>query len=915
MDDEFDNGLDSDFDAPESLEPDTYEPPMDVDSFMDDVPDAPDCDFGEFEDSFDNGLDIDSIMDEAALDVEPAPEMIEDNSEIPEVPWENVAEDISEIPEIPEEAVAEDIPEIPEIPEEAVAEDISEIPEISEEAVAEDIPEIPEIPEENVVEDIPGIPEIPEENVVEDIPEIPEISEETVAEDVPEISEVPADEVAEDVTITPEETIEAVGEDISLFEEETTAEYPPDLEEEVSEEDLQDQAVSETEDFTGSDVLPEMDDDSQLCENTDLLEEISGETLSENPTMEVIEEIPVVIDGPEPEGLVADEIMADSQDNSEPMDVAENEQDSDTVESSETEEITESGDSIEENEQPEQDEFTDTDGFPMFESESLEEQNVAAEFPLEIASEISQEEQLESGTDSDMNNSDVPGGGGPPPTPPNGPGGGGPPPTPPNDPNGGGNPPNIPPDVVDDSTYSGSGSAYDAMFDYIDQHGYGQQDYEIYSKDPEWQRLNNDLLVELGREPIDYSALDENPAEPVEFAAMPAQNAMAEYLGSHNYGREDYEIYSKDPEWQRLNNDLLVEMGEEPIEYPTTPDEAAEASIFGPKPAQNAMADYLSEHNYGREDYEIYSKDPEWQRLNNDLLVEMGEEPIEYPTTPDEAAEASIFGPKPAQNAMADYLSEHNYGREDYEIYSKDPEWQRLNNDLLVEMGEEPIDYSASLDQGTERIYDDFEKTILEANKDFYESGSFYVQGVNELGYTGTCGETSMANTINRVLGTNEFTENKVLNVAVQEGLCDTDSFPDGGGTTTKQFMDLYEKMNEQCGGQLDVQCFDYENVLPMEAVAQKLEEGCTINVAVDANTLWDLSDPMGSPFPETRATDHWITVTGVHRGDNGIIQGFDIVDSGGGVNYVDVDKYQAMCYGTEDLNLTDPTCIVVKKK
>ena len=852
MDDEFDNGLDSDFDAPESLEPDTYEPPMDVDSFMDDVPDAPDCDFGEFEDSFDNGLDIDSIMDEAALDVEPAPEMIEDNSEIPEVPWENVAEDISEIPEIPEEAVAEDIPEIPEIPEEAVAEDISEIPEISEEAVAEDIPEIPEIPEENVVEDIPGIPEIPEENVVEDIPEIPEISEETVAEDVPEISEVPADEVAEDVTITPEETIEAVGEDISLFEEETTAEYPPDLEEEVSEEDLQDQAVSETEDFTGSDVLPEMDDDSQLCENTDLLEEISGETLSENPTMEVIEEIPVVIDGPEPEGLVADEIMADSQDNSEPMDVAENEQDSDTVESSETEEITESGDSIEENEQPEQDEFTDTDGFPMFESESLEEQNVAAEFPLEIASEISQEEQLESGTDSDMNNSDVPGGGGPPPTPPNGPGGGGPPPTPPNDPNGGGNPPNIPPDVVDDSTYSGSGSAYDAMFDYIDQHGYGQQDYEIYSKDPEWQRLNNDLLVELGREPIDYSALDENPAEPVEFAAMPAQNAMAEYLGSHNYGREDYEIYSKDPEWQRLNNDLLVEMGEEPIEYPTTPDEAAEASIFGPKPAQNAMADYLSEHNYGREDYEIYSKDPEWQRLNNDLLVEMGEE---------------------------------------------------------------PIDYSASLDQGTERIYDDFEKTILEANKDFYESGSFYVQGVNELGYTGTCGETSMANTINRVLGTNEFTENKVLNVAVQEGLCDTDSFPDGGGTTTKQFMDLYEKMNEQCGGQLDVQCFDYENVLPMEAVAQKLEEGCTINVAVDANTLWDLSDPMGSPFPETRATDHWITVTGVHRGDNGIIQGFDIVDSGGGVNYVDVDKYQAMCYGTEDLNLTDPTCIVVKKK
>ena len=71
----------------------------------------------------------------------------------------------------------------------------------------------------------------------------------------------------------------------------------------------------------------------------------------------------------------------------------------------------------------------------------------------------------------------------------------------------------------------------------------------------------------------------------------------------------------------------------------------------------------------------------------------------------------------------------------------------------------------------------------------------------------------------------------------------------------------------------------------------------------------------MGSPFPERRATDHWITVTGVQRSEDGTIQGFDIIDSGGGESYVDADKYQAMCYGTDNLELTDPTCIVVSKK
>lgn len=49
-------------------------------------------------------------------------------------------------------------------------------------------------------------------------------------------------------------------------------------------------------------------------------------------------------------------------------------------------------------------------------------------------------------------------------------------------------------------------SAYDRLYDYYSSHNYGRQDYSKYSQDTEWQRLNNDYLASLGRDPIDYSA-------------------------------------------------------------------------------------------------------------------------------------------------------------------------------------------------------------------------------------------------------------------------------------------------------------------------------------------------------------------------------------------------------------------------
>ena len=55
--------------------------------------------------------------------------------------------------------------------------------------------------------------------------------------------------------------------------------------------------------------------------------------------------------------------------------------------------------------------------------------------------------------------------------------------------------------------------------------------------------------------------------------------------------------------------------------------------------------------------------------------------------------------------------------------------------------------------------------------------------------------------------------------------------------------------------------------------------------------------------------------MTGVQRLDDGTIKGFDIIDSGGGENYVSLDKYNDMCFGTEEHRVIDPTCIVLSKK
>lgn len=89
---------------------------------------------------------------------------------------------------------------------------------------------------------------------------------------------------------------------------------------------------------------------------------------------------------------------------------------------------------------------------------------------------------------------------------------------------------------------------------------------------------------------------------------------------------------------------------------------------------------------------EVPEAEPMAEEIPGDVPDEYPEEMAEEMNRPMEESGEDVS----AMDAMREYIYEHNYGKEDYETYSKDPEWQELNNKLLEEDGREPIDYGES---------------------------------------------------------------------------------------------------------------------------------------------------------------------------------------------------------------------------
>lgn len=390
-----------------------------------------------------------------------------------------------------------------------------------------------------------------------------------------------------------------------------------------------------------------------------------------------------------------------------------------------------------------------------------------------------------------------------------------------------------------------------------------------------------------------------------------------------------YEIESIEPV-EENSSETTSEL--DSYEETITLDEMSENS------ALDNMTEYMAEHNYGRDDFETYSQDPEWQQLNNDLLQEMGREPIDYDETGETSIEDTDYNDIPeSEQSISDIM-------DNVEVDEMESLDDALDNDLakpdssveewMNDVSDPTLDEAIELDDVVENPtvveeleivdapYDiehnvEFAESLLEDRPELTEmfrNGEFFEQGNNEHGFEGTCGETTQANTLNKLLGTNEITENDVLNIAIDKNLCEVDVLDpaNSGGTSTEQFMQLYDEMNHRVGDKLNIELFDYDDALGIDDMASRIENGSVLNIAVDSYELWDQPRDITDT---AHYTDHWISVTGVDRSVDGGIIGFKIVDSGGGESYLDIDKFERCYYGAKDSPVIDPTCIVVSRK
>ncbi len=299
------------------------------------------------------------------------------------------------------------------------------------------------------------------------------------------------------------------------------------------------------------------------------------------------------------------------------------------------------------------------------------------------------------------------------------------------------------------------------------------------------------------------------------------------------------------------------------------------------------------------------------QRENTELIGRLCEE-----------KEALRLGMEGEMDQMYVRIRESNRERYDTAL---DPEHQRLAARYReMEDMYRKVDYSIvrldenniSISEVTGKQYDSVRRKSLEKPLGHLENCA-YRQGDNIYGYEGTCGPTSVANSLNRVTESRRYTENEAVTVAVEKNLCvKSGQLELAGGTGTKEVVRLIDEVKEP-GEDIAAEVYEYENAPKVEELAEKVSASDTVAiVGVDSAILWDERGDVSCSglFQSSGYSDHWIMVDSpVYTG--GGLEGFRIADSGGGVDYVDKKKFEKMYLGDENYKVEDPTVILVRNR
>ena len=240
--------------------------------------------------------------------------------------------------------------------------------------------------------------------------------------------------------------------------------------------------------------------------------------------------------------------------------------------------------------------------------------------------------------------------------------------------------------VSDEFQGTAEPSAFDQLSDYMNRHNYGQQDYDTYSQDPEWQALHRaafpeahedasgDVPSELpeGETPTDTQEPEaDTTSDTEERPENAAEQLEAEQPEDFQETGIPTDTVSEETQKPRVDNPDNLRRGEE-TDFPESdlPNERPVSNAF------NALSNYMNEHNYSAQDYSVYSQDPEWRALHREAF-------------PD-----SELPPLTQENAfhhLSEYMNRHNYGQQDLDTYSQDPAWRELESAAFPEYELPPI--------------------------------------------------------------------------------------------------------------------------------------------------------------------------------------------------------------------------------
>ena len=263
---------------------------------------------------------------------------------------------------------------------------------------------------------------------------------------------------------------------------------------------------------------------------------------------------------------------------------------------------------------------------------------------------------------------------------------------------------------------------------------------------------------------------------------------------------------------------------------------------------------------------------------------------------------------------------EEDFESEDMEILEEIDEDVESFEDLSdenIQILDDIIDEDDSYDEFTEEVQEELEISsledissntyeLLEDGEYFYGIGNNDYNSVNTIlidkqgeayeDFQGTCGLCSTANCM-RLLGVENVTEGDVISAAINEipPLCYTgDDIYSNGGTNNDNICDIFSLYGCEAEQKPDLSIDDIDSAL---------NSGHAMMMSVKAEYL--VNDPQEYIDPYTAQTDHWVTVVGLKKNEDGNVTGVMIKDTGGwsenNIIEMSVDKFNWMRENFDD--------------